>query len=205
MILTSRRPTRTPRTGRRPGGVSSRDEIVAAARRLFAERGYVATSLRAIAADAGVDAALIIHFFGSKANLLAAAVQWPFDPETEMGRIGAGDHRDAGEGLARIMIRTWDSEGDRSAIMTLLRAATIEPAAAELLRDFMQRELFPPLLDRLGTPEPELRCGLAASQLIGLGIARYVVRFEPLASLSEDEVVAWIAPTLQRYLTDPDP
>ena len=195
-----RRKTRTPRTGRRPGASGSREAILAAARERFAEHGYVGTSLRAIAAEAGVDASLIVHFFGTKARLLAAAVQWPFDPEVEMERVAARGRRHVGEEFARLVVRTWDREGDRDAILILLRAATVEPAAAELMREFIQRELFPPLLRRLGTQPAELRANLASSQIVGLGIARYVLRLEPLAGMSEDEVVAWIAPTLQRYL-----
>ena len=93
-----------------------------------------------------------------------------------MARIAAGGRDGAGEALARLVVRTWDSEGDRNAIMTLLRAATVEPAAAELIRDFYQQELFPPLMRALELPEPELRANLLASQLSGLGITRYVLR-----------------------------
>jgi AcrR family transcriptional regulator len=193
--------TRTPRTGRRPGASGSREAILDAARRLFAEHGYVGTSMRMIATEAGVDAALIVHFFGTKARLLAEAVRWPFDPEERMEQVMARGRRHVGEGLARLVVRTWDSEGDRNAIMTLLRAATIEPAAAELLRDFIEHELFPPLMRRLKAGQADLRANLASSQLVGLGISRYVLRLEPLASMSEDEVVRWIAPTLQRYVT----
>jgi AcrR family transcriptional regulator len=193
--------TRTPRTGRRPGASGSREAILDAARRLFAERGYVGTSMRMIGADAGVDAALIVHFFGTKAQLLAEAVQWPFDPEERMEQVLARGRSNVGEELARLVVRTWDSEGDRDAIMTLIRAATIEPAAAELLREFVQNELFPPLMRRLNVANGELRANLAASQLVGLGISRYVLRVQPLGGLSEDEVVHWIGPTLQRYLT----
>jgi AcrR family transcriptional regulator len=196
-----RRRTRTPRTGRRPGASGSREAILEAARRLFAEHGYVGTSLRAIAAEAGVDAALIIHFFESKANLLGAAVKWPFDPEIEMARVSGHGRHHAGEALVRLVVQTWDREGDRNAIMTLLRAAAVEPAAAELMREFMQRDLFPPLMRRLKPSQPELRANLVASQLVGLGVARYVLRFEPLAVMSEDDVVSWVGPTVQRYLT----
>jgi AcrR family transcriptional regulator len=200
--MAARKPTtRTPRTGRRPGGSSSREAILDAARRLFAERGYAGTSMRAIATEAGVDAALIVHFFGTKAQLLGAAVQWPFDPEAEMERIVAAGRRGVGEELARLVVRTWDREGDRDAIMTLLRAATVEPSAAELMREFIEHHLFPPLLRRLASTQPELRAGLCASQLVGLGVARYVLRLQPLAAMGEDELVSWIGPTLQRYLT----
>src|SRR5262245_21673352 len=95
--------TRTPRTGRRPGVSDSREAILAAARRLFGERGYVGTSMRAIGAEAGVDASLIVHFFGTKAQLLAAAVEWPFDPEVEMERVVARGRRHAGEELVRLV------------------------------------------------------------------------------------------------------
>jgi AcrR family transcriptional regulator len=198
--MASPRKTRSPRTGRRPGASGSREAILEAARTLFAQHGYSATSMRAIGTAAGVDAALIVHFFGTKARLLREAIQWPFDPAEAADRIYAAGRRNVGEELARLVVDTWEREGDRNAIMTLLRAATVEPAAAEMMRDFMQVELFPPLFQRLNPDQPELRASLAASQLVGFGMARYVLRFEPLASLSPAEAVAWIAPTLQRYL-----
>jgi AcrR family transcriptional regulator len=192
--------TRTPRTGRRPGVSGAREAILDAARTLFAEKGYTGTSLRAIAAEAGVDAALIVHYFGTKAGLLPEAIRWPFDPEVEMARISQSGRGEVGEALARLVVQTWDREGDRDAILTLLRAAMVEPAAAAVMKAFIEDELFPPLMRRLDVADGELRANLASSQLIGMGIARYVLQMQPLASMSEDEIVAWIAPTLQRYL-----
>ena len=196
------RSTRTPRTGRRPGGATgTREAILAAAKRLFAERGFESASMRAIAAEAGVDAALITHFFGSKANLLAAAIDWPFDPDQELPRIlNAGRNR-VGEGLVERFVRTWDSEPTRNPLITLLRAATTEPAAANLLATFLRTRLFGPLLVELGSDQPDLRANLVASQLGGLGLARYILRLEPLASAEPQDVIRWIAPTIQRYLT----
>jgi AcrR family transcriptional regulator len=199
------RKTRTPRTGRRPGASGSREAILEAARTLFAEHGYSATSMRAIGTAAGVDAALIVHFFGSKARLLREAIEWPFDPVEAAERVYAKGRRNVGEELARLVVETWEREGDRSAIMTLLRAATVEPSAAEMLREFMQDELAPPLFQRLNPDQPDLRAGLATAQIVGLGMARYVLRLEPLASMTSDEVIAWVAPTLQRYLTGKAP
>jgi AcrR family transcriptional regulator len=199
------RKTRTPRTGRRPGASGSREAILEAARTLFAEHGYSATSMRAIGTAASVDAALIVHFFGSKARLLREAIEWPFDPVEAAERVYAKGRRNVGEELARLVVETWEREGDRSAIMTLLRAATVEPSAAEMLREFMQNELAPPLFQRLNPDQPELRAGLATAQIVGLGMARYVLRLEPLASMTSDEVIAWVAPTLQRYLTGKAP
>jgi AcrR family transcriptional regulator len=194
-------PTRTPRTGRRPGASSTRQAILGSARRLFAERGYEGATMRAIAADAGVDAALVVHFFGTKAALLIEAIDWPFNPQIEVANALIDGPRQAGRRLVTLFLRTWDEENRRNPILTLLRAATTEPQAARMLREFLRQELFAPLMERLGSDEPELRANLAAAQLVGLGIARYVLGFEPLASAEPADVVAWIAPTLQRYLT----
>jgi AcrR family transcriptional regulator len=197
--------TRTPRTGRRPGpaGTGTRDAILAAAKRLFAERGFEGASMRAIAAEAGVDAALITHFFGSKANLLGAAIDWPFDPERELPRILQAGADRAGEGLVALFVRTWDRERSRHPVIVLLRAATSEPTAADLLANFMRTRLFGPLLAELGSDQPDLRANLLAAQLGGLGLARYILRFEPLASAKPRDVIRWIAPTIQHYLTAP--
>jgi AcrR family transcriptional regulator len=189
------------RTGRRPGRTSTRADIVEAAARLFAERGYEGASMRAIAAEAGVDAALVVHFFGNKPSLLAEAVRWPFDPEVEMPALLVDGRGQVGRHLVELFVRTWDDQGSRNPILTLLRAATTEPQAADLMRDFLRLQLFGPLMDRLGVERPKLRAELVVSQLVGLGMARYVLRLEPLASAEPAQLVAWIAPTVQRYLT----
>jgi AcrR family transcriptional regulator len=193
--------TKTPRTGRRGGDSGSREAILDAARRLFAQRGYDGASMRAIAAEAGVDVALVAHFFGSKAQLLTASVQWPFDPAAEIERIVAAGPGHAGEALARLFVGTWDELGAGNPIITLLRSATTEPAAATLTREFLAGLLLEPLVRRLRSDRPTLRADLVACQLIGLGIGRQILRFEPLAGTPGDELVAAVAPVLQRYLT----
>jgi len=198
---TRRRPTRTPRTGRRPGETSSREDILQAARRLFAERGYTGATMRAIGSEAGVDAALVVHFFGNKATLLAEAVEWPFDPAEEMPKLLVDGKRHVGKHLVELFVRTWDEEGTRNPILTVLRASIVEPQAAEMMGEFLRRRLFGPLMEELGSDQPDLRGTMAASQLIGLGLIRYVQHVEPLASAKPAEVVAWYGPTLQRYLT----
>jgi AcrR family transcriptional regulator len=199
------RSTRTPRTGRRPGaaGARTREAILVAARNLFAERGFESASMRAIGAEAGVDAALITHFFGSKANLLAESIEWPFDLDRELPGILKDGRDRAGEGLVTLFVRTWDEEGTRHPVITLLLAASTEPSAARLLSDFMRTRLFGPLLAELGSDQPEIRANLVAAQLGGLGLARYILRLEPLASARPSDVVRWVAPTVQRYLTAP--
>jgi AcrR family transcriptional regulator len=193
--------TKTPRTGRRPGTSSTRQQILEAARKLFAERGYQGATMRAIAAEAGVDAALVVHFFGNKATLLGEAIEWPFDPDVEMPKLLVDGKHHVGERIVALVVSTWDEEGGRNPILTLLRAATTEPKAAEMLGEFVRTRLFAPLMERLGSDQPELRTSLAASQLVGLGLSRHVLRVEPLASAKPADVVAWYAPTLQRYLT----
>lgn len=197
----SREPTKTPRTGRRPGGGSTRADILDAARRLFAERGYEKATMRAIAAEAGVDAALVVHFFGTKIALLGAAVEWPYDPEVEMPKLLVDGRHHVGRHLATLFVHTWDDRGGANQILTLVRAATTEPEAAALLRDFIHARLFAPLMVRLGSDRPALRADMAASQLLGLAFGRYVLRLDPLATAEPEEIVDWVAPTLQRYLT----
>jgi len=199
--MTDDTPTRTPRTGRRPGTSSSREDILRAARKLFAERGYEDATMRAIAGEAGVDAALVVHFFGNKATLLGEAIDWPFDPEVEMPKLLADGRREVGRKIVALVVRTWDESGTRHPILTLLRAASTEPKAADMLAAFLRARLFVPLMERLGADQPELRTSLAASQLVGLGFARHVLHMEPLASARPDDVVDWYGPTLQRYLT----
>jgi AcrR family transcriptional regulator len=199
--MTAIKSTKTPRTGRRPGASSSREDILEAARKLFAERGYQGATIRGIASEAGVDAALVVHFFGNKATLLGEAIEWPFDPEVEMPKLLKDGKRHVGENLVALVVRTWDREGGRNPILILLRAATTEPKAADMLTEFVRSRLFAPLMERLGSDRPELRATLASSQIIGLGLARHVLRAEPVASATSRDVITWYAPTLQRYLT----
>jgi AcrR family transcriptional regulator len=157
--------------------------------------------MRAIAGEAGVDAALVVHFFGNKAALMGEAIEWPFDPEVEMPKLLVDGKHQVGGHLAELVVRTWDREGGRNPILMLVRAATTEPKAAEMLAAFMRERLFAPLMQRLGSDRPDLRAALAASQLVGMGLARHVLRVEPLASAKPADVVDWYGPTLQRYLT----
>jgi AcrR family transcriptional regulator len=200
--VTPRTPTtRTPRTGRRPGASGTQEQILEAARKLFLERGYQGATMRAIAKEAGVDASLIVHFFGNKLNLFAEAVEWPFEPAEEMPKLLADGRGQVGRNCVALLVRFWDKEGTRSPVLTLLGAAVTEPGAAEMLGEFVRERLFAPLLERLGSDQPQVRANLLASQLVGLGLVRYVLRYEPLASAKPGEVIDWVAPNVQRYLT----
>jgi AcrR family transcriptional regulator len=193
--------TRTPRTGRRPGASGTQEQILEAARKLFLERGYEGATMRAIAKEAGVDASLIVHFFGNKLSLFAEAVEWPFEPEEEMPKLLADGRSQVGRNCVALLVRIWDKQGTRSPVLTLLGAAVTEPEAAEMLGEFVRERLFAPLLMRLGSDQPHVRANLLASQLVGLGLVRYVLRYEPLASAKPSEVIDWVAPNVQRYLT----
>lgn len=191
------------RTGRRPGPTGTREAIVGAARAAFAADGYGATSLRGIARDAGVDPALVIHFFGSKAGLFTAAVGWPFEPEEEMRRVVADGPGSIGTNLARMFVRHWEDERDRSPIVAILHVATGDPASAALMREYLVEHLLRPLIAELGSDQPELRAGMIVSQLIGFGLTRYVLGYEPLASAPVDTVVELLADAIQRVVDQP--
>lgn len=195
-------PRRRP-AGRRPGDSGTREAILAAARRQFAEQGYDRTSVRGIAQEAGVDPALVTHFHGSKQALFATVVQLPFDPAEELPRLLDGDRAEVGLRLARFVVGVMESERGRSRMLGLLRAAASEPVAARLVRALVEREVFAPLARHLGASDPLLRASHVGAQVVGLAMARYVIAVEPLASQPPAEVAATIAPNLQRLLTEP--
>ena len=199
--MSPRTKTKTPRTGRRPGSNTTQAQILDAANKLFLERGYQGATMRAIAKEAGVDPSLIVHFFDNKLNLFSEAVEWPFDPEEEMPKLFADGRANVGRNAVRLVLRVWEQGGTRDPVLTMLEAAISDPGAAEMLGEFIRHPLFSPMLDRLGSDRPELRANLISSQFVGLGLARYILKFEPIASAKAEEVVEWVAPNIQRYLT----
>ena len=143
----------------------------------------------------------MLHFFGSKAYLFAAAMQWPFDTDAAVEEVLAGPRSQLGARLASFFLSVWEDPQRREPIMVMLRAATTNAQAAELLRETLMTVFLGPLGSRLGAPDAELRMSLCSAQLIGLGTARYIVAFEPLASLEPERVVELVGPALQRYMT----
>lgn len=190
------------RTGRRPGAGGTRERILAAARFDFGKVGYEGTTIRGIAAQARVDPALVMHYFDSKDGVFRAAVQFPVDPAEFIPSLVAPGLDGLGDRLVRFFVETWDSPAG-SPLLGVIRSVVGNEAAATLLREFVTREVLGRLARALELDQPQLRAGLVASQLIGLAMLRYVVKVEPLASASTDGLVAWLGPTLQRYLTDP--
>jgi AcrR family transcriptional regulator len=192
-----------PRRGRRPGAANTRGAILDAARSLFASQGFARTSIRAIASRAGVDPALVLHYFGTKENVFLSAIQLPFEPEAVLPGLLEGDRATLGERVAHFVVATLENDAARARALAIIRAAASEPAAATLLRGLVERRIRDPIAQRLGTADAELRASLFGSQVVGLAMARYVVGVEPLASLPPERVAALIAPTFQRYLVEP--
>ena len=187
--------------GRRPGESGTQQAILDAARTQFAAHGWDRATIRAIARDADVDPALVLHFFGSKAFLFAAAMRWPFDTEAAVEAVVSGPRSELGARLAAFFLSIWEDPRQREPIMVMLRAAATNAQAAELLRETLMTVFLGPLGTRLGASDAELRMSLCSAQLIGLGTARYIVGFEPLASLAPERVVELVGPALQRYMT----
>ena len=190
------------RTGRRPGPGGTRETILAAARSHFGAAGYEGGTVRGIAAEAGVDPSLVMHYFGSKEGVFRAAMDFPVDPAEFIPRLLAPGLDGLGERLVRFFLETWDSPAG-SPLLGLVRSVVGSERAAAMLREFISREVLGRLAEALDLDEPQLRASLVGSQLIGLAMLRYVVRLEPLASAPPRQIAAWMAPSIQRYLTDP--
>jgi AcrR family transcriptional regulator len=203
-------PRRGP--GRRPGESRTREAILDAARRRFGEQGYDGATIRGIAADAGVNPALVHHFYGTKERLFAAAMRLPVVPSeiitlalgAERDRLGEEFGRRLGGILIGTVLRAWDVADIRTAFLGLLRSAATTEQGVVILREFVTSTILASLTQvaRLGDDaEGRYRASLVASQVVGLGFARYVLGLEPLASATTEDLVAAIGPTVQRYLT----
>lgn len=179
---------------------------MSAARKQFSRLGYDRATIRGIAAEARVDPALVHHYYGTKDQLLVAALSLPVNPAEMVPELLRGDVAGLGERLLRRFLQLWASQPPaRGALVGLVRAAASHERAARMMREFFQREVLGRLADALDMSQPRLRAGLVASQLIGLAMTRFVIRMEPIASADPETLVACYAPTIQRYLTGPLP
>jgi AcrR family transcriptional regulator len=176
--------------------------VLAAARAAFAERGYEGASIRGIATAAGVDPALVHHYFGSKDKLFLAAVEAPANPEEFLPEVLSRPREEMGANIVRMLLRVWDGPA-QPAGLALLRSAVSSEWSARLLREFLTARVIRRVIGSLGYEpgERDARGSLVATQLIGLVMVRYVLRVEPVASATPDELSAAIGPTIQRYLT----
>ena len=192
------------RRGRRPGSPDTRAAVLAAARERFAAQGYAGTSVRAVAADAGVDPALVHHYFGTKDDLFLASLEVKVDPREALAPVVAGGIDGAGERLMRIFVTVWGDDETRLPLMGLVRGIG-DPGGQQLVRDGFQKMVLGPLGGALGLDQPERRMAQVGSQLLGLVVVRYVLAIEPLASMPAEQVVATYAPVIQGYLSGPLP
>lgn len=208
--MTVSQPAPAPRRRGRPArtgaaeGPGARDRILAAARTEFAERGYDKASVRGIAKAAGVDPALVHHYFGTKEQVFAAAIELSMAPALSVPEVvAAGEREGVGERMARGMFQVWESPETRAPMLAVLRSAVTNEAAAGVLRSLVERRILERMAEELAdVPEPKFRAQLASGQLIGIAMLRYVIRMEPIASAEIEDIITMVGPTLQRYLTE---
>jgi AcrR family transcriptional regulator len=189
------------RPGRRPGDSCTRNDILSAARTSFAELGYDRATIRGIAAAAGVDPALVLHYFGSKEQLFGAALHVPVEPGQVLRQVMQRRVDDMGSAMVRSLLDAWEPEESRSPLVATLRSAMTNETAMRLVREYLERRVFGPITQAMGAADAELRATLVGSQFIGLAMMRYVALVEPLASAPVEQLVAALGPTMQRYLT----
>jgi|SRR5271165_137517 len=190
------------RPGRWRTGQQTRQRIVDAARERFTRDGYERATVRAIAAEAGVDVAMVYYFFGSKEGLFSAsALTGPEHPLHQLATLLDEGPNQIGQRLVRRFLEHWDEGGAFEPFMAVWRSAAIQPQARQVLHDALAGPVATRVAAEFGVTDAELRVELVASHLAGLAFARYQLKLEPIASTPVEDVVAWMGPTLQRYLT----
>lgn len=194
------------RSGRRPGNQDTRSSILEAARAAFAEKGFDHASIRAIAAEAGVDAALVHHYFGTKDKLFLAAMNSPINPAELVPQALQGPREEAGERLVRLVLSIWDSPAGAAAL-AVFRSALSNEWTARLLRDFVVVQVLRRAVTELSLDPAEapLRTSLVATQMSGLILTRYVLKIDPLPSTDAEVLVKALGPNVQRFLMGPLP
>jgi AcrR family transcriptional regulator len=188
--------------GRRPGPTTTDAAILASARALFGRLGYRATTIRAVAEAAGVNQALVRHFFGSKRQLFVAALQFPAEPlERVMAALAESPREQLGQQMARVFVRAWRDPATSQQIQAVFRSAATDPEGAVLARRLTEDLILPTAANILQV-EPA-RVAAAMAQLLGYAFLSNIVGADPLAKLDEASAVALLAPSVQRYLEGP--
>ncbi|MFE2886167.1 TetR/AcrR family transcriptional regulator [Streptomyces graminifolii] len=197
---TAKRRGRPPRTE----SADTRDRILTAAREEFSERGYEKTSVRGIAKAAGVDPALVHHYFGTKEQIFEAAVEVAFAPaQNAPETVAEGSLDGVGERLTRFIFGIWENPATRTPLLAVVRSAVNNEAAAAVFRRLVVSQVLGRVAARLDLPDGDLRAELAAAQLVGTAMLRYVIKVEPLASVDVERIIARVAPVVQGHLTGP--
>ncbi|CDO27450.1 TetR/AcrR family transcriptional regulator [Mycolicibacterium porcinum] len=194
------------RSGRWRTGQQNKQRIVDAAREHFMREGYERATVRGIAADAGVDVAMVYYHFGNKEGLFTASVlDTPQHPLHQLAHLLDEGTDEIGARLVRDVVERWDAGASFDPLLTVFRSAEIQPLARKLLHDSLAGPVAHRVATEFGVDDAELRAELVTVHLVGLAFARYQLKIEPMASASIDDLVAWIGPTVHRYLTDPNP
>ncbi|MHC3472976.1 TetR/AcrR family transcriptional regulator [Streptomyces sp. 7R007] len=197
---TSRRRGRRTRTE----SADTRDRILAVARAEFSELGYDKTSVRGIAKAAGVDSALVHHYFGTKEQVFAAAIEVAFAPALHApDAVADGPLEGVGERLTRFIFGVWENPTTRTPLLAILRSAVNNETAAGVFRRLVASQLLRRVAAQIDRPDAELRAELAAAQLVGAAMMRYVIKLEPLASADVEQIITRVAPVVQGHLTGP--
>lgn len=189
------------RPGRPPGPSDTRERILVNARELFARNGFDKTSIRAVAAAAGVDSALVHHYYGTKERLFTAAIRIPIDPMTILGPLRDAPVEELGYKLPSLLLPLWDSELGAVVVATI--RSLLSGADVGLVRAFMREVIIEEIAARVDNPPGSgiIRAEFVASQVAGVLMARYIIELQPFASLPAEQIAQTIAPNLQHYLT----
>lgn len=194
------------RTGRWRTGQRNKQRIIEAAREHFMREGYEQATVRRIAADARVDVAMVYYFFGNKEGLFSASVlDVPEHPLHQLATLLDEGPDQIGPRLVRHFVQRWDEGTLFDPLLTVWRSAAIQPLARKLLHDTLAGPVAERVQTEFGVDNAVLRVELVTVHLLGLAFARYQLKIEPLASVGVEDLVAWIGPTVQRYLTGPSP
>jgi AcrR family transcriptional regulator len=193
------------RRGRRPGRPETRAQVLDVARRRFLAEGYQAVTMRSIATEAGVDAALVSYFFGSKRGLFGAVLALTANPPELLRAALPGDPATLPERVLGALLGAWDDPRQGGPLRVMVTAAVQDPEVARLLTDAFEHEMVDRVADHIGGPQARYRAGAFVAQLAGLVFTRYVLRLEPLASMTADEITRHLAPGLRAALHGPRP
>jgi AcrR family transcriptional regulator len=194
---------KSPGRGRRTGSPDTRAQILEAARRRFLAQGYRAVTLRAVAAEAGVDVALVSYFFGSKKGLFGAAMALSANPAEALVQALEGDWATLPERAIRTVLAFWGATDTGSPLRAMLSGATQDPALATLVKEVVEREMIEKVAARIGGVDAHKRAGAFCSHMGGLILTRFILRLEPVASMHPDEIVRLYTPALRTALFEP--
>lgn len=185
--------------GRRPGSDSTREAVLAAARKSFASKGFRATTVRSVAADAGVSPSMIHHFFATKDELFLAAIRMPIDPEVILATVLTGPRDELPERMVRTFVTTWQDPATGPALRSMVRAAVADEGQAAGLRAFAEHVMLPRVTKALALPP--LRVTAALSLMLGYALAGRLIGIEPLASATVDDLVEVLSPAVAQLLS----